>query len=293
MSERILKKKGLVIRHSMVELMEHWLVALSGLVLLLTGLFQLPISKRYYITSVPGLTWSGDFFTSLYLHYAASVIFIAAALFHIFYHGFQGEKGLWPQKGDMKASAVVIKSFFGKGEEPPFHKYLPEQRLAYVVMALIIALLIFSGLIKVYKNVYAPDMNYTLVLWATWIHNVSFILFILAFIGHIGAILLKPNRPMARGIFSGKVRLDYAAHRHPLWLEDMEGRRLQAKPAASSKEEEPVPVEELPEKEATDNAVADDATADKVQSCQEVTPPEEKQGNTVSAADADEEKKGV
>jgi len=222
MHDRILKDKGLVVRHSRVELVEHWAIALSGLLLLVTGMFELPLANRYYITSVPGLGWSGDFVTTLTLHYAASVVFIAAAVFHLIYHGMLGERGMIPRAGDLKSSIEVIKTFFGKGEEPPFHKYLPEQRLAYVGMAFIIAMLILSGLIKTYKNIYAPDMSLTLVLWATWVHNVFFVLFILAFIAHIGALILKPNRPMIRGIFTGTVALDYARRRHPLWIDELE-----------------------------------------------------------------------
>jgi cytochrome b subunit of formate dehydrogenase len=222
MSDRILKDKGLVVRHSLVELVEHWAIALSGLLLLVTGIFELPMASRYYITSVPGLAWSGDFIKSLYIHYAASVVFIAAAVFHLLYHGILGERGMIPRAGDLKSSIEVMKSFFGKGEEPPFPKYLPEQRLAYVGMAVIIAMLILSGLVKTYKNIYAPDMSLTLVFWATWIHNVFFVLFILAFFAHIGALVLKPNRPMIRGIFTGAVGLDYARRRHPLWLEELE-----------------------------------------------------------------------
>jgi len=33
---------------------------------------------------------------------------------------------------------------------------------------------------------------------------------------------LRPNWPMVRGIFTGNVRLDYARHRHSLWLADIE-----------------------------------------------------------------------
>jgi len=222
MSDRILKDKGLVVRHSPIELVEHWAIALSGLLLLVTGIFELPMANRYYITSVPGLAWSGDFIKSLYIHYAASIVFIAAAVFHLIYHGILGERGMIPRAGDLKSSLEVIKSFFGKGEEPPFHKYLPEQRLAYAGMAFIIAMLILSGLVKTYKNIYAPDMSLPLVLWATWIHNVFFVLFILAFVAHIGALILKPNRPMIRGIFTGAVGLDYAWRRHPLWLKELE-----------------------------------------------------------------------
>ena len=222
MADMILTEKNLVFRHSMLELAEHWLIAISGLILFLTGMFELPMANRYYISSVPGLAWSADFITSLYIHYFAAIIFTAVGLFHLVYHGIRGENGMIPQKGDMAASVTIIKSLFGFGEEPPMHKYLPEQRLAYVGMTFIMAMLIISGMIKTYKNIYAPDMSLTIVLWATWIHNIFFILFFLAFLGHMAAIALRPNWPMVRGIFTGNVRLDYARHRHSLWIADIE-----------------------------------------------------------------------
>ena len=222
MYKKILPEKNLVIRHHAIELIEHWAIAISGLLLLFTGIFELPVAKRYYIITVPGLGWAADFITSLYIHYAAALVFTAAGIFHLAYHGFRGEKGLIPQKGDLSASVQVIKSLFGLGQEPPMHKYLPEQRWAYVGMAFIMIMLIVSGLIKTYKNIYAPDMSLPVVLTATWIHNIFFVFFFLAFLAHMAAILLRPNWPMVRGIFTGRVRLDYARHRHPLWVNEIE-----------------------------------------------------------------------
>jgi cytochrome b subunit of formate dehydrogenase len=231
MAEKILAEKNLVVRHTALELIEHWAIAISGLILLLTGIFELPVGKRYYIVTLPGLGWSADFITSLYLHYVAALVFTAAGTFHLVYHGLQGEKGMIPQKGDFTKSITVIKSLIGIGKEPPMHKYLPEQRLAYVGMAFIILMLILSGLVKTYKNIYVPDMSHTVLLWATWIHNIFFVLFFLAFLAHMAAIALRPNWPMVRGIFTGRVRLDYARHRHSLWLADIE--RVEAVPAVA------------------------------------------------------------
>lgn len=222
MSERIITEKNRVVRHGWIELAGHWAIAISGLLLLLSGLFELPMAARYKVTTLPGFGWSGDFILSLYVHYVASVVFIAAAFFHLAYHGLLRDWGLLPRKGDLKASIAVVKSFFGFGEEPPFDKYLPEQRLAYLGTAVIVGVLVLTGLIKTYKNVYAPDLSHTVIFWATTLHNLFFLLFILVFVGHLGAILLKPNRPMVRGIFTGAVRLDYAKHRHPLWLAKIE-----------------------------------------------------------------------
>ncbi len=255
MSKEILPEKNLVVRHHLIELIEHWAIAVSGLLLLLTGIFELPVAKRYYIITVPGLGWSADFITSLYIHYAAALVFTAAGIFHLAYHGFRGEKGLIPRRGDLVQSIQVIKSLFGFGHEPPMHKYLPEQRWAYVGMAFIIIMLILSGLVKTYKNIYAPDMSLAVVLAATWIHNIFFVLFFLSFLAHMAAILLRPNWPMVRGIFTGKVRLDYARHRHSLWMNEME---QEIAPPASG-EQTPVPTESLSIEKETSGAAIEKA----------------------------------
>lgn len=236
MSRQASDAQNLVKRHSILVLAEHWAIAISGLILILTGLFELPIARRYFITDIPGLRWSGDYIFSLYLHYAASVVFVGMSLFHVIYHGFMGHRSILPKKGDLKESWDVIKSLFGKGEEPPFAKYLPEQRLAYVGIAVIIAGLITSGLVKTWKNLFAPDMSLVLVLMATWAHNLFFILFLLAFLAHMAAILIRPNRPMIRAILTGKIRRDYAEHRHSLWIAEM---AMNPAPATGKSEEGP------------------------------------------------------
>ncbi|MBG0776421.1 MAG: hypothetical protein H0S85_08290 [Desulfovibrionaceae bacterium] len=43
----------------------------------LTGLAQMPIFKRYYVADLPGLGWLADFYTTLALHYAAAIVFLA------------------------------------------------------------------------------------------------------------------------------------------------------------------------------------------------------------------------
>ena len=212
----------LIKRHSAIVLVEHWTIALSGLVLLLSGIFQLPSAARYKITAIPGFWWSGEFFFTLKLHYIASVIFVSTIIFHLIYHWLLKERSMVPQQGDISESIKVVKAMITGDPEPPFGKYLPEQRLAYSAIALPVLMLLISGLVKTWKNIYAPDMDRTLLLWMTWTHNAGFILFFLAFTGHIAALLIKPNRPMLRGMFTGKVRRDYAQHRHPLWVKELE-----------------------------------------------------------------------
>ena len=209
--------KRLVKRHDAIVMIQHWGIAISGLILLMSGMIQLPSAARYKITSIPGFGWSGDFFITLNMHYIASVFFVGMVVFHLVYHLFLKEYAMLPKSCDISDSIKVIKCFITKSPEPPFGKYLPEQRLAYVAIAVPVIMVVVSGLFKTWKNIYLPDMDRTLLLWMTWIHNIGFMLFFMAFFAHIGALFIKPNRPMLRGMITGKVSAEYAEHRHPLW----------------------------------------------------------------------------
>jgi len=46
-----------------------WLYRLAAVLVLFTGFCNMPIAKRYYISDLPGLGWSGDFFLNVQVHY--------------------------------------------------------------------------------------------------------------------------------------------------------------------------------------------------------------------------------
>lgn len=234
MAERILKDRGMVVRHSAIEMAEHWLLAITGFVLLFSGFGELPMYKRYMVTQLPLLGWSGDYFIQLKIHYLAALVFISVAVFHVVYHGLLSHRGLIPQKGDGRASLQTMLSFIGIGEEPAAGKYLAEQRLAYIYMAVVILVLIVTGLIKVTRNlpgVYLPPLFITVV---TLTHLFTTILFFFGVAGHLAAFIFKVNRPLLRPMFTGKANLDYIRHRHSLWYEELAG---PPEPVAAMKDE--------------------------------------------------------
>lgn len=53
------------------------LFAVSVFVLVVSGLGQMPLFKRYYIADIPGLAWTADFFVQHVLHYVAAAVFLA------------------------------------------------------------------------------------------------------------------------------------------------------------------------------------------------------------------------
>ncbi|HEX9910433.1 MAG TPA: hypothetical protein VGA86_06090, partial [Desulfatiglandales bacterium] len=88
MKERTIGEREGLLRHSPIELAEHWLLAISGLLLIFSGFGELPMYKRYMVTQVPGLGWAGDFFIQLKLHYLAGIVFVSVLVFHTLYHGW-------------------------------------------------------------------------------------------------------------------------------------------------------------------------------------------------------------
>ena len=227
--EKIIKDKSAVLRHSPIELAEHWILAISGLLLIFSGFGELPMYKRYMVTEIPGLGWAGDFFINLKIHYLAGIVFVSIMVFHALYHGWIGHQGLIPRRGDFRASLITILSLFGFGEEPKSDKYLPEQRLAYAYLGGMGLILVLTGMVKVIKNLPGVYLSPTLITSMTLIHTFATIFFLLGVVAHLAALIFKVNRPLVRSIFTGEVSLGYVQDRHTVWYEELMKNRVKAK----------------------------------------------------------------
>ncbi len=227
MQERIIKNGKAVLRHSPIELAEHWILAISGLLLVFSGFGELPMYKRYMVTQVPGLGWAGDFFINLKIHYLAGIVFVSVMVFHALYHGWIGHQGLIPRRGDFKASLITLLSLFGFGEEPKSDKYLPEQRLAYAYMGGMGLILVLTGMVKVIKNLPGVYLSPMLITSMTLIHTFTTILFLLGVLAHLAALIFKVNRPLVKSVFTGEVDLAYVKERHTVWYEELMGKKVE------------------------------------------------------------------
>jgi len=227
MEERIIRERETVLRHSLVELAEHWILAISGLILIFSGFGELPMYKRYMVTQIPGLGWAGDFFINLKIHYLEGIVFVSIMVFHGLYHGWLGHQGLLPRKGDMKVSIITILSMFGFGQEPKSHKYLPEQRLAYAYLGGVGLILVLTGVVKVIKNLPGVYLSPTLITSMTLTHTFATIFFLLGVLAHLAALIFKINRPLVKSIFTGEVNLGYVQDRHTVWYEELIGKKAE------------------------------------------------------------------
>jgi cytochrome b subunit of formate dehydrogenase len=172
-------------------------------------------------------------------------------IFHALYHGWLGHRGLLPRKGDFRDSAKTILSMFGFGEEPKADKYLPEQRLAYVYLAGIGLILVITGIFKVLKNLPGVYFSPWFITAVTLIHTFATIFFLLGILAHVAALVFKVNRPMVKPIFTGKMDLEYARNRHPIWYERLKGRSPVAEEVSAAPVSAPAPEGESDEPAAT------------------------------------------
>ncbi len=215
------KKPGKILRQTLSNRVVHWVTALSIFSLIMSGFGQMPMYKRYNITKLPLSSWLGEYSITLVMHYIGAIILIFIVTYHIFVHGLQKQLDALPRKGDIKASYQIIKAMITKGEEPPSDKYLAEQRLAYLAIGVTILLLIVTGMVKMVKNIgliHIPEIILTL---STQIHNAATFMMVFLIIGHLAAFLVKANRKLLPGMFSGYVDEEYVKHRHSIWYEKL------------------------------------------------------------------------
>jgi len=228
MRERIIKDGKAILRHGPIELIEHWVLALSGLLLIFSGFGELPMYKRYMVTQIPGLGWAGDFFINLKIHYLAGIVFVSIMVFHAIFHGWLVHQGLLPQKGDFKASLITILSMFGFGKEPKSDKYLAEQRLAYAYLGGVGLILVLTGIVKVLKNLPGVYLPPVLITSMTLTHTFATIFFLLGVLAHLAALIFKVNRPLTKSIFTGEVDIEYVKERHTVWYEELMKNKVKA-----------------------------------------------------------------
>lgn len=213
-----------ILRQPLTNRISHWLIALSTFALIVSGLGQMPMYQRYKIAELPGMAWAADFGVTLWLHYIAAAVLIFAVVYHLVYAVLTRRFAIMPRKGDMKESAKIIAAMLGKGEEPDSHKYLAEQRIAYAFIGVNTLVVILSGIIKVYKNLPAIQLDPALISLTTLAHNVSALLLTIGIVGHLAAFIFKVNRKLVPAMFSGRVDREYARTRHSLWYAEHDER---------------------------------------------------------------------
>ena len=86
----------------------RWIFIATFIVMAFTGFGQMPIFKRYYISDIPGMGWSADFYLTHYIHYVGAIFLFAFFAYVIVDYIFSGRKQI-----SLTASAYVRIALLG------------------------------------------------------------------------------------------------------------------------------------------------------------------------------------
>ena len=209
---------GKIQRHSLTVRVSHWLIAVSGMLLLFSGFGQMPMYKRYNIVKIPGLSWSDNYEITLLLHYIGAAVFTGAIVFHLLYHFRRKEFGIVPKRGDIGESWRGLLAMAGLAEEPRHGKFQAKQRVIYAIFGGTGLLLVLTGLVKSYKNLGAIVLDPMLLQVMAFTHTIAGMFFMVLLIAHLTALLIY--RPLIPTMFSGMMDQSYAEKHHPGWVEE-------------------------------------------------------------------------
>lgn len=204
-----------VLRHSLTVRVTHWLIALSGILLLFSGFGQMPMYKRYNIVKIPGLGWSDNYEITLLLHYIGALFFTAGIVFHLVYHWKKREFGIVPKRGDIGESIRGLLSMFGLAEEPSHGKFQAKQRVIYAIFGSTGLILVVTGLVKSYKNLGAIVVDPMLLQLVAFTHTIAGMFFMVLFLAHVAALLFY--RPLIPSMFTGRIDREYVKQHHSEW----------------------------------------------------------------------------
>ncbi|MBN1105966.1 MAG: FeS-binding protein [Deltaproteobacteria bacterium] len=72
----------------------RWFYGLIMAGMVFTGFGQMPVFKRYYISSLPGMGWSADFYITLLVHYVGASLLLGFLAYVVTDYLFVGRKAL-------------------------------------------------------------------------------------------------------------------------------------------------------------------------------------------------------
>jgi len=198
MAEMVQKESGGAI-------LNHWILALSCILLIITGFAFL-----FHLEGVGSVF--GGFETMKTVHNWTGVVFSVSLVITLFQ--YLGDS-LKYDADDAQWFKVAGGYLSKKVKVPPMGKHNPGQKLYYLGIALFGILISLSGF-----GIWLLKDNSTIMLLSHFVHNLAFIFFIIMVPVHIYLSTLA-NPGTLQIMLTGKVPLGLAKKRYPKWVKAM------------------------------------------------------------------------
>jgi len=184
------------------EILNHWILAISCILLIISGYGFL-----FHTEAIGSLF--GGFESMKTVHNWTGVIFAASLLISIVH--YLGDSLRYDD--DDRQWLKMMGGYLSKSAKaPPMGKYNPGQKLYYLAILLAGIAIALSGL-----GIWLMKDNGTVMLLSHLVHNIAFCLFVIAVPVHIYMSTLA-NPGTFQIMVSGKVPLSLARKRYPKWM---------------------------------------------------------------------------
>jgi len=227
---KIVGKRPLVVRMTPNETMQHWLLAITFIVLVISG-FSLRFSEAWWVQALFGWGGGEGFLIRGLVHRVAAVLFVVCCMWHVFYL-FTGRGRRWIKDMLARPSDVVhIKDsalfFLGAREERPrFGRFSYMEKCEYWALIWGGVIMTATGILLWFDDYFVEtwklpkgilDVVLVVHYYEAWLATLAILVW------HGYSTMFSPHvYPMNPAWLTGKMPRDMYAHEHP------EGPRLTA-----------------------------------------------------------------
>jgi Ni/Fe-hydrogenase 1 B-type cytochrome subunit len=156
------------------------------------------------------------FLSWVLIHEIFAGLYILGLLVHIFAALKRGEpRTMWFEARDWADLKTIFANFFGRSRDyPRFGKYDPLQKIYHAGLAMLSAVIGFSGVYLFLSAEAWATFSHEWMRWQRLLHDLSAFVFIAIIFGHIYFGLIRVNWPAFAAICSGKISANYLHLRH-------------------------------------------------------------------------------
>ncbi len=242
-----MREKPFVLRLTLNETLQHWLLMISFMVLVISG-FSLRFSETWWVQLLFGWGEGEGFIIRGTVHRTAAIIFILCGCWHVLFlltgRGRRTLREIMPDKNDLTKIKENILYFIGIREHAPqFGRFSYMEKAEYWALIWGSIIMTITGVLLWFDNYFTTkwglpkgvlDVMLVIHYYEAWLATLGIVVW------HGYAVLFAPHvYPMNPAWISGKMPKDMYTHEHP------EGPRLKARIFRKARYEE----EELEEEE--------------------------------------------
>jgi cytochrome b subunit of formate dehydrogenase len=220
---------GKAIRHDAASFLEHWGTAIGIFILIVSGaligfyfLQNIPILKSVALPLVAEGDTDAARVWATNIHFTGVFITLFCGFFFATDFALSRDyKKLIPNIKEI-VDGTLRKYMLRK----PYHnegKYLASQKAAFLSFVFLGVVVLLTGFIKVAGYMWAATFPPTggVVVWATYFHDISGLLFFLLVIVHVAMIVMLRHWPSLKSWVSGTMSEQHVKEEHPIWYEEL------------------------------------------------------------------------